>query len=66
MMRVRRQGLSEGKNCAMSKARVLVDRFLTQPVQMIYVNAIPISIVDLNFRPPSWLGWMKSFAAIAN
>ena len=66
MIRVRRWWLSEGKNCTMSKVRVLVNKFLTQPVQMMCVSAIPTSIVDLNFRLPSWLGWMKSFAAMEN
>ena len=66
MIRVRRWWLSEGKNCTMSKVRVLVNKFLTQPVQLMCVSAIPTSIVDLNFRLPSWLGWMKSFAAMEN
>ena len=50
----------------MLKARVLVDKFLTQPVRMMCVSTILTSIVNLNFRLPSWLGWMKSFAAVAN
>ena len=50
----------------MSKVRVLVNMFLTQPVQMIWVNIIPASIVDLNLRLLSWLGWIKLFVAIAN
>jgi len=66
MMRVRRQWLSERKNCAMSKVRVLVDRFLTQPVRMMCISVIPTFIVDLNFRLLSWLEWMKLFAAMAN
>jgi len=50
MMRMRRQWLSEGKNCAISKSRVLVDRFLTQSIQIMCVSAILASIVNLNFR----------------
>jgi len=37
----------------MSKARVLVEMFLTQPERMMCIRAIPTSIVDLNFRPPN-------------
>ena len=33
---------------------------------MIWVSAIPASVMDLNFRLPSWLGWIKSLAAVAN
>ena len=66
MMRVRRQWFSNGKNCAMSKMRVLVDRFLTQPVWMIWVSTIPTSVMDLNFKLPSWLGWIKSLAVMVN
>ena len=66
MMRVRRWWFSNGKNCAMSKARVLFDRFMTQPVQMICVSAIPTSVMNLNFKPLSWLEWIKSLAAIVN
>ena len=65
-MRVRRRWFSNRKNCTMSKMRVLVNRFLTQPIQMIWVSAIPASVMDLNFRPPSWLGWIKLLAAMAN
>ena len=50
----------------MSKVRVLVDRFLTQPVWMIWVSAISTSVVDLNFKLLSWLGWIKSLAAMVN
>ena len=37
----------------MSNARVLVDKFFTQPVQMMWVRATPASIIDLNLRLPS-------------
>ena len=50
----------------MSKARVLVDKFLIQPVWIIWVKATSASIVDLNLRPPSWLGWINLFEAILN
>ena len=50
----------------MSNARVLVVLPLTQPDRTMCVNAIPASTVDLNFRPPSWLGWMKSLDATMN
>ena len=30
------------------------------------VSVTPTSVVDLNFNPPSWLGWMKLLAAIMN
>ena len=43
----------------MSNTRVLVVRFLAHPKWIIWVSAIPASIVDLNFKPPSWLGWIK-------
>ena len=46
----------------MSKAKVLVNKFFVQPDHIIYVRTIPTSIVDLNFRLPNWLGWMKSLA----
>ena len=54
------------ENWAMLKARVLVNMFLTYPDLTIWVSAISASIIDLNLRPPSWLGWMKLFAAILN
>ena len=66
MIRDKSWWLSDGRNCTMSNARVLVDKFFTQPVQMMWVRATPASIIDLNLRPPSWLGWIKSFEAILN
>jgi len=66
MMRVRRQWLSDGKNCVISKVRVLVVKFLTQPIRMIYVSAIPTSVIDLNFNLLSWLEWIKLLAAMIN
>ena len=58
--------MRDGKNYAMLNAKVLVERFLTQPKWMICIRATPASVVDLNFNPPSWLGWMKSFAMTCN
>jgi len=45
---------------------VLVKRFLTQPDWIMYVRAIHTSVIDLNFKPPSWLGWIKLFDAVRN
>jgi len=59
--RVRRWWLRDGKNWAISKARVLVVLFFTHTEQIAWVSATSVSEVDLNLRPPSWLGWMKSF-----
>jgi len=50
----------------MLKARMLVVLFLTHPEQITWVSATPTSEVDLNLRPPSWLGWMKSFLTTWN
>ena len=50
----------------MSKARVLVVLFLTQPKCMICVKVIPILVADLNFNPPNWLRCMKLSAVIWN
>jgi len=50
----------------MSNAKVLVGRFFDQPDLMIWVRATPASVVDLNFNPPSWLGWMKSLVVMWN
>ena len=33
---------------------------------MIWVSTIPALVVDLNFRLPSWLEWIKLLTAIAN
>ena len=33
---------------------------------MICVRATLASVIDLNFKPSSWLGWMKLFAAVRN
>ena len=35
----------------MSKAKMLVVLFLTQPDQITCISAIPASVVDLNLRP---------------
>ena len=50
----------------MSNARVLVIRFLAYPERIIWVSATPVSIVDLNFKPPSWLGWIKLLDIVWN
>ena len=50
----------------MSKAKVLVALPLTQPDRTMWISAIPASEVDLNLRPPSWLGWMKLLEATEN
>ena len=65
-IQVRKWWLRDGKNCAMLNTKVLVERFLTQPKQMICIRATPVLVVDLNFNSPSWLGWMKSFTATWN
>ena len=65
-MWVRRQWLRDGKNWAISKAKILVEMFLTQPECMICIRATPASVLDLNFSPSSWLRWMKLFAMIWN
>jgi len=33
---------------------------------MICVRTIPTSVIDLNFKPPSWLRWIKLFDAVRN
>jgi len=40
----------------MSNAKVVVDKFLIYPDLMMYIRVTPASMVDLNLRPPSWLG----------
>ena len=65
-MRTRRLWFSDGKNWEISKAKELVDLPLAYPKRTIWVSAIPASAVDLNFRPPSWLGWMKLLDATMN
>ena len=50
----------------MSNVRVLVVLFLTHPEWTIWVRATPILIVDLNFNPPNWLGWIKSLLTTVN
>ena len=50
----------------MLNTSVLVKRFFIQPEQMMCVRATPVSVVDLNFKPPSWLEWIKLFAAVRN
>ena len=55
-MRVRIQWLRVGKNWEMSNAKVVVDLFLIHPDHIICIRVTPASMVDLNLRPPSWLG----------
>ena len=50
----------------MSNAKELVAFPLAQPDQTILVSTMPASAVDLNLRPPSWLGWMKLLEATVN
>ena len=50
----------------MSKAKKLVDMFLIHPIQMKWVRVIPVSVVDLNFSPLSWLWWIKSLDMMWN
>ena len=59
MILVRNQWFKKGKNCTISKARVLVEQFLVHPNWIICVRVTPASMVDLNFRPLNWLGWIK-------
>ena len=40
--------------------------FLIHPDLIMWVSTISTSIVDLDLRPPSWLGCMKLFDAILN
>ena len=55
-MRMRIWWLRVGKNWEMLNAKVLVDLFLIHPDRIMYIRVTPTSIVDLNLRPPSWLG----------
>jgi len=55
-IRVRIRWLRVGKNWEMSNAKVVVDKFLIHPDLIMYVRVTPTLMVDLNLRPPSWLG----------
>ena len=66
MIHMRSQWFKEGKNCNMSNARVLVAQFFVQPDWMICIRATPVLMVDLNFKLPNWLGWIKSLAMAWN
>ena len=66
MTLVRNWWFREGKNYAISKVRVLVEQFLDQPKQIICVRVTPTSIVNLDFKPPNWLGWIKSLLTMWN
>ena len=46
----------------MLKVRVLVVLPFDHPEQMMWVSVVLASLVDLNFKPPSWLGWMKLYS----
>ena len=59
MIDIRSQWFNKGKNCAILKARVLVKQFLVHPNQIICIRVTPTLMVDLNFSPPNWLGWIK-------
>ena len=50
----------------MLNTKELVAFPLAQPDRTIRVSAMPASAVDLNLRPPSWLGWMKLLEATVN
>ena len=50
----------------MLKANVLVELFFVQPDQMMCVRTTLASVVDLNFSPSNYLGWMKLFAVTWN
>ena len=45
---------------------MLVVLFLTHPEQITWVSVTSASEVNLNLRPPSWLGWMKLFLTTWN
>ena len=65
-MQVSRLWFRDGKNWEMLKVRELEDFPLDHPDWTMWVRATPTSVVDLNFRPPSWLGWIKSLYATVN
>ena len=65
-MRTRSLWLRDGKNWEISNARELGDFPLAHANQTIWVRVIPVSMVDLNFKLPSWLGWMKLLLATVN
>ena len=50
----------------MSNARVLVVRFLTHYEWIMWVSTTPASVVDLNFKLLSWLGWIKLLEIVWN
>ena len=50
----------------MLNTSVLVVKFLTQPDWIACVRVTSASVVDLDLRPPSWLGWIKSLAIMLN
>ena len=43
----------------MSKANMLIIRFLTHPDLIKWVRAMPVSIVDLYLSSPNWHRWIK-------
>jgi len=50
----------------MSKVRVLVVLPFDHPERIMWMSTMPASLVDLNFNPLSWLGWMKLLDATMN
>ena len=50
----------------MSKARVLMVLPLAQPEHMMWVRATLAPMIDLNFKLPNWLRWMKSLLITVN
>ena len=51
--------MSEGKNCTILNANVLIVRFLTHSNLIKWVRAIPALVVDLYLSPPNWYRWIK-------
>ena len=66
MIRERSWWLSNRKNWAILNTRVLMVKFLTQPVRIACIRAIPALVVDLNLRLPSWLRWIKLLDTVWN
>ena len=50
----------------MSNAKVVVDKFLIHPDLIMCIRVTPASMVDLNFKLPNLLGWIKSLAMAWN
>ena len=61
LARIRRRSwwLSDRKNYAMSKANMLIVRFLTHPDLMRWVRVMSTSVIDLCLSLSSWHRWIK-------